>query len=88
MKGFLSKLNLRGRKQNDDDSDEKTPKKKSSDDDAADENNQHQQQQTKEEATKNCTKNPRETSARDRTKREQRASDIRFGEWEHAFTPE
>ena len=87
MKGFLSKLNLRGRKQNDDDSDEKKPKKKSSDDDAADENTQHQQQ-TKEEATKNCTKNPRETSARDRTKREQRASDIRFGEWEHAFTPE
>ena len=39
MKGFLSKLNLRGRKQNDDDADEKTPKKKSSDDDAADENN-------------------------------------------------
>ena len=38
MKGFLSKLNLRGRKQNDDDADEKTPKKKSSDDDAADEN--------------------------------------------------
>ena len=51
------------------------------------EHHQHHQQ-TKEEATKNCTKNPRETSARDRTKREQRASDIRFGEWEHAFTPE
>ena len=51
MKGFLSKLNLRGRKQNDDDADEKTPKKKSSDDDAADENNTNNRQKRKQRKT-------------------------------------
>ena len=50
---------------------------------------EHQlKRQTKEEGTKNGTKNPRETSPRDGTIDEQRSSDIGIGEWEHAFTPE